>query len=114
MDVLEELGNGYLKRHEMLCGVAIIPVFMLPDWFKRFVKVTCIYFFIPVGSIPKGPAIIYKVLKFCLYFPFLGHQTWDWSQVQFMGRFVSTLSSLHRTASAKGRGVLRQFWCAHD
>ena len=44
---LKELVNGRLKKHEMLWGVVIIPVIMQHNWFKRFVKVTGIYFFIP-------------------------------------------------------------------
>ena len=53
LDVLESLGNGPLKRHEIFWGLVIIHVFIQPDCFKRFVKVTDIYIFIPTGSIPE-------------------------------------------------------------
>ena len=55
-DALGELVNGRLKRHEILWGIVIIPVVMQPDWFKRFVKVTDIYVFVPAGSIPEWSA----------------------------------------------------------
>ena len=48
--------------------------FMQPDWFKRFVKVTDIYFFIPAGSIPEWPDNMHKALKIGLYLPLLRHQ----------------------------------------
>ena len=70
MDDLEELGNGCLKRHEMYLGIVIIPVVMQPDLFKRFVKVTDIYFFIPAGYIPKWPTNMHEDLTVDLYFPF--------------------------------------------
>ena len=37
----------------MLWDIVIIPVVMQPYWFKRFVKVADIYFFIPDGYIPE-------------------------------------------------------------
>ena len=57
------MGNGRLKQHEMLWGVVFIPVVMQPDWFKRFVKVTDIYFFIPAGSITEWPSNMHEALK---------------------------------------------------
>ena len=81
LDALEELVNGCLKRHEILWGIVIIPVVMQHDWFKRFVKVTYIYLFIPAGSIPEWPANMHEVLTIGLYFPLLRHQPRDWSQV---------------------------------
>ena len=69
--------NGGLKRHEMLWGIVIIPVVMQPDWFKQFVKVKNIYFFITAGYIPEWPDKIHKALTICLYFPLLRHQPWD-------------------------------------
>ena len=110
LDALEELGNGGLKQHEMLLGIVRTSVIMQPDWFKRFVKVTDIHFFIPDVSITECPFNMYKALIFGLYFPLLIQQPWDWSQVQFMGRLGSTLSELHHTDSAGGRDILGQFW----
>ena len=54
----------------MLWGIVIIPVIMQPDWFKRFVKVTDIYLFIPAGSIPEWPDNIHEALTIGIYFPF--------------------------------------------
>ena len=60
----------------MLWDIVIIPVVMQPDWFKRFVKVTYIYFFIPAGSIPECPDNMYWALTIGLYLPLLRHQPW--------------------------------------
>ena len=70
LDTLEELLNGRLKPHEMLWGIVIFPVVVQHYWFKRFVKVTYIYFFIPDGSIPEWPSNSNKALTIGLYFPF--------------------------------------------
>ena len=51
----------------MIWGIVIIPVVMKPDWFKRFVKVIDIYFFIPAGSIPEWPANMHEALTIGLY-----------------------------------------------
>ena len=83
-DALVELVNGRLKRHEMIWGVVIIPVVVQPDWFKWFVKVTDIYFFITSGSIPEWNSNMHKALTIGLYFILLRNQPWYWSQVQFM------------------------------
>ena len=48
----------------------IIPVVMQPDWFKNFVKVADIYFFIPAGSIPEWPANMHEALTIGLYLTF--------------------------------------------
>ena len=69
----------------MLWGIVIIHVVMQPDWFKWFVKVTNIYFFLPAVSIHEWPANMHEDLKIGLYFTLLRHQPWYWSQVQFMG-----------------------------
>ena len=98
----------------MLWGIVIIPVVMQPDWFKNFVKVADIYFFIPAGSIPECPANMHEALTIGLYFTFIIHQPWDWYQVQFRGRLGSMLSALCRTELAGGRDFLRRFWCAHN
>ena len=58
----------------MLWGILIILVVMKPDWFKRFVKVTDIYLFIPDGSIPEWPANMNDSLKIGLYLPLLRHK----------------------------------------
>ena len=55
----------------------IIPVVMKPDWFKRFVKITDIYFFINSGYIPEWPAYMHESLTPGLYFPLLIYQPWD-------------------------------------
>ena len=65
----------------MYLGIAIIPVVMQPDLFKRFVKVTDIYFSIPAGYIPKWPTKMHEDLTVDIYFPFFRHQPWDWYQV---------------------------------
>ena len=63
----------------MLWGIVIIPVVMQPDWFKRFVKVADIYFFILAGSIHEWTDNMHEALTIGLYFPLLIHQPWDWS-----------------------------------
>ena len=87
----------------------IIPAVMQPDWLKRFVKVTFIYLFIPSGSISEWTANMHTSLTISIYFPLTRHQPREWSQVQFMGRFGSTLSDLHRTDAAGERDIPRQF-----
>jgi hypothetical protein len=52
LDAFEELGQGRIKRHDLLLGVIVIPAVLQPDWFRKFVKVTELYFFIPYGAIP--------------------------------------------------------------
>ena len=111
---MKELGNGRLKQHAMLWGIVIIPVVIQPDWFKRFVKVKDIYFFITTGSFTEWSANIHEALTIGLYSPILRNQPWYWSQVQFIGRLGSTISSLNRTDSAGGRDILRQFLCARN
>ena len=48
----------------------IIPVVMQPDWFKKFVKVKNIYFFITAGYIPEWPDNIHKALTIFYISPF--------------------------------------------
>ena len=92
----------------------IIHVVMQPDWFKRFVKVTDIYVFVPAGSIPEWPANMHEALTVGLYVTFLRHQPCDWSHFQFIVQLGSMLSALHRTDTAGERDILRQFWCARN
>ena len=70
---MKELGNGRLKQHAMLWGIVIIPVIQ-PDWFKRFVKVKDIYFFITTGSFTEWSANIHEALIIGLYSPILRNQ----------------------------------------
>ena len=69
----------------MIWGIVIIPVVVQPDWFKQFVNLTYIYFFITTGSIPEWPNNMNEALKIGPYLPLFRHQPWYWSQVQFMG-----------------------------
>jgi hypothetical protein len=69
LDALEELGTGRLKRHDLLLGIVLVPTVMQPDWFKHFVKVTDLYFFVPTGAIPKWPANMHEALTIGLYSP---------------------------------------------
>ena len=92
----------------------IVPIIMQPDYFKRFVKVTDIYLFIPAGYISEWPDNMHGDLKIDLYSPLIRHEPWDWSQVQFMGRLGSMASELHLTNASRGRDLLHQFWCARN
>jgi hypothetical protein len=110
LDALEELGRGRLKRHYLLLGVIVIPAVLQPAWFRKFVKVTDLYFFIPSGAIPEWPLNMHEALTIGLYFPLLRLNPWDWSNVPFMGRLGGTLSALYRADPTNGGDPLRQFW----
>jgi hypothetical protein len=51
LDALEELGQARLKHHDILMGVVIIPKSLRPEWFRHFIKIVDLYFFIPAGAI---------------------------------------------------------------
>jgi hypothetical protein len=61
LDALEELGQGRLKRHNLMLDVIVIPAVLQPDWLRKFVKVTDLYFFIPSGAIPEWPLTCMKL-----------------------------------------------------
>ena len=71
------IGTLFLKPHEILWYIMIIPIIIQPYWFKWFVKVTYINFFIPYVSIPEWPSNIHKSLTIGLYFPLIIHQPWN-------------------------------------
>jgi hypothetical protein len=68
LDALEELGKGRLKSHDLLLGFIVIPAVLQPDWFRKFVKVTDLYFFIPSGAIREWPINMHEALTIDLYF----------------------------------------------
>jgi hypothetical protein len=112
LDVLEELVNGRLKRHETILDIAVIPLILNTDWFKCFLKTVDFYFFVHVGAIPAWPSSMHEGLTIGLYFPLLRYEPWDWKNVPFMGKFGSTLSALYHTNPSRARDLLREFWKA--
>jgi hypothetical protein len=112
LDALEELGQGRLKRHDLLFGAIVIPAVLQPHWFRKFVKVTDLYFFIPACATPEWPLNMHEALTIGLYFPLLRFNPWDWSNITFMGRLGGTLSALYHADPTNGGDLLRQFWAA--
>jgi hypothetical protein len=91
-------------------GVIIIPKYFRPEWFRRFIKIVDLYFFIPAGAIEQWPSNMHEGLTLGLYFPLLRNAPHDWNKVPFMGKLGSTLSELYSSDTARGGNLLRQFW----
>jgi hypothetical protein len=107
---LEELGQDRFKSHDILMGVVIIPKFLRPESFRRFIKIVDLYFFIPAGDIEQWPSNMHEGLTIGLYFPLLRNAPYDLNKVPFMGKLGSTLSALYSSDAARGGNLLRQFW----
>jgi hypothetical protein len=69
LDALEELGQTRLNCHGILMGVVIIPKSLRPEWFRRFIKIVDLYFFITAGAIEQWPSNIHEGFTIGLYFP---------------------------------------------
>jgi hypothetical protein len=111
LDALEEFGTDRLKRHDLLIGSVLVRTVMQPEWFKRFVKVTDMYFFVPAGEKPEWPANMHEALTSGLYPPSpdinpgTGQTSLSWVDWE-------ALSVLCCNDMTGGWDLLRQFWQA--
>jgi hypothetical protein len=108
LDAVEELGLARFKRLDSLIGMVVMPFFLKPEWFRRYVKNVDLYFFITVGANAQWPTSMHEGLTIGVYFPLLGYNPWEWSKVSFMGKLGSTLSALFRTALAYFARILER------
>jgi hypothetical protein len=71
MFALEKLGNEWLKRHDTLRGILLIPCLLCPEWFCCFCQSIDLFIFVPAGAISAWPLSMYKPLTVGIYLPLL-------------------------------------------
>jgi len=110
LDALEELGNGRLKRHELLTGVVIVPHLLSTEWFRRFTRTVDLYFTIPAGGIPEWDDSMYESLTIGLYLPLFRCEPWDWKRVPFVVPLGRSLSAMYQSGDPSAGDILCKFW----
>jgi hypothetical protein len=58
-------------------GVVVIPKYLRPEWFRCFIKIVDLYFFIPAGAIEQWPSNMHEGLTIGLYYPLLRNAPYD-------------------------------------